>query len=1027
MERKLLSILLAAVLVIPAAAQEQDRKNSYGGRIEWFESLVADDEGGVKGTVVNRSGRLPVAEAVMELYRGDRLVAKGYSGEDGYFIFDHLPNGDYRLSVAAPGFMGTEVNVKVEGFVKDLIFVSLVSNSMVPDFDESSFVEFDMEDSGYDDAPSLLYGNDVYSNIAGYGFSAIRFKNRGYASESQDVYLSGVRMNDALTGYTPWSLWSGLNEAMRSKETVMGTETYEYGFGGYNGVTNILATPSNVRKGWRFSALTNSALYRLRLMASYASGELDNGWSYAFNVSARLGGNDWVKGIYYRSFAYYAGVEKKFGDIHRLSLVAFASPGQRGAQNASTQEVYDLVGDNMYNSNWGYQNGKFRNARVRKTHEPVFILKYTATPLENLEASATVTYRTGKNGYTALDWYDTYDPRPDYYRNLPSYFWMPDSDYGRDSYDKYAWAQEAWLTNYNSTRHINWDRLYNVNMHNLGSDGFSRSKYIVEERRTDQNDININGSVKWRAKDWVTLTGGLNYRWNRTEYYKLADDLLGGDYYVNIDQFAERDFASDPAMIQNDLDYYMAHGEAQRLMQGDKYGYDYYANVRNASIWANASFEKGAFRGYAALEAGYSKFWRDGLVRKGLFAGLDENGNEIYSPATGKLLTSYDNYGNVISSKGRSEVADFFTYSAKIGASWFFTGGHRVYANAGYFNDAPTFNQSFISPRTRNTLVPNLTTTRTVSADLNYTYSNNGYDVRLTGFWTKIMDQTDMMSFYDDSQNSFTNFAMTGIDQRHMGIELGFKIPLVIQNLALQGVVSWGEYIYTSTPRMTQTIDNSASVIIDNQPVTYWKSHPIYKSTVADGVTTYEKDASGNYILDKEQKHYVPSTPQLAVNLGLKYRTNSYWFFELNGQFFANSYLDMNPLYRTMTAVAGPDNAMSAAAIEEHERTWFLNTDMQDNMGLSPQEIEYMAAQEKFDPVFLLNASVGKSWYIDRKYNFGFSLEVKNILNNTNVKTGGYEQTRLIDSKSMERYYRFDPKYFYMSGVNYMLNLYFRF
>ena len=134
MERKLLSILLAAVLVIPAAAQEQDRKNSYGGRIEWFESLVADDEGGVKGTVVNRSGRLPVAEDVMELYRGDRLVAKGYSGEDGYFIFDHLPNGDYRLSVAAPGFMGTEVNVKVEGFVKDLIFVSLVSNSMVPVF-----------------------------------------------------------------------------------------------------------------------------------------------------------------------------------------------------------------------------------------------------------------------------------------------------------------------------------------------------------------------------------------------------------------------------------------------------------------------------------------------------------------------------------------------------------------------------------------------------------------------------------------------------------------------------------------------------------------------------------------------------------------------------------------------------------------------------------------------------------------------------------------------------------------------------
>jgi hypothetical protein len=226
---------------------------------------------------------------------------------------------------------------------------------------------------------------------------------------------------------------------------------------------------------------------------------------------------------------------------------------------------------------------------------------------------------------------------------------------------------------------------------------------------------------------------------------------------------------------------------------------------------------------------------------------------------------------------------------------------------------------------------------------------------------------------------------------------------------------------------MTQTVDNSADIIIDNQPVTYWRSNPVYKKTVVDGITMYETDANGNYIVEKEQKHYVPSTPQLAIDLGLKYRTNSYWFFEVNGQFFANSYLDMNPLYRTMTAVAGPNNTMTAAAMEEHGRTWFLSESMKDQMGLAPEEIEYMAAQEKFDPAFLLNASIGKSWYIDRKYNFGFSLEVKNILNNRGVKTGGYEQTRLIDSESGERYYRFDPKYFYMCGVNYMLNLYFRF
>ena len=968
--------------------------------------------GGVKGTVVNRAGRAAVPQAEIVLSQNGQQVATAQADEEGRFLVEGLENGVYDMTVRANGYLDAHVNVTVEGYVKDLIFVGMVLEQVVAEVDDSNFAEFDMDDSGFEDSPSILFGsNDPYTNIASFGFSNIRFKNRGYTSESQEVYLSGIPMNDALTGYSPFSLWSGLNEATRSKETTVGNEVSDYGFGGYNGITNISAMPSSVRPGWRFSALTNSALYRLRLMATYASGELDNGWSYAFNVSARIGGNDWVKGVYYRNFAYYAGIEKKFGDMHKLSLVTFAAPGQRGAQNASTQEVYDMMGDNMYNSNWGYQNGKVRNARVRKTFEPVTILKYTAKPTDNLEASATVLWRTGKNGYTAMDWYDAADPRPDYYRNLPSYYWMDDPDYGRRNEEKAAWAYDAWTQDYPEYTHLNWDRLYNVNYNNFDADGLRRAKYVIEERRVDQNDVNVGANVKWDATKWFTLTGGLNYRWNQTEYYKKLDDLLGGDYYINIDSFAERDFASNPAMVQNDLDYYFSHNNtAQTLKVGDKYGYDYYANVRKAGLWANGSFDFGAFKANVALQAGYETFWREGLVRKGLFPGLREDGTDYI--VDGKNLTTYEKVNGElvpITSKGKSAVSDFFTYSAKAGLQYHFGGGHRVYANAGYFNDAPTFSQSFISPRTRNSLVPNLETMKTLSTDINYQYSNNGYNVRVTGFWTTIKDQTDMMSFYDDTQNSFTNFAMSGIDQRHMGIELGFKVPLPVQGLSVEGALSWGEYIYTSTPRMTQTVDNSAEVIVENALVPYWASHTVYKKDdfgnylKNDGTIWTAEDDILDAAVDKVQKHYVPSTPQFAADLGLNYRTNSYWFFEIDAQYFANSYLDMNPLYRTDLAVAGPDKIAT------------------------PTEIEYMSAQEKFKPAFLLNASVGKSWYIDRKYNFGFSLNIQNITNNKNVKTGGYEQTRLIDSESMERYYRFDSKYFYMQGLNYMLNLYFRF
>ena len=955
-------------------------------------------EGGIKATVVSRVGRTPIAGANVELKKGGVKMQELRTGNDGKFFFQDLANDNYSLIVAAPGYTETQVNVTVEkGLVRDLIFVTLVPASQINEVDDSSFGEFDLDDSGYTDTPTILFAsNDVFTNVAGYGFSAVRYKNRGYNSESQEVYLAGVPMNDAITGYSPYSLWSGLNEAMRSKESTIGLDPAQFSAGGYNGVTNISAMPSDVRPGLRMSVLSNSAMYRFRFMVNYASGVLDNGWSYAINASARIGGNDWIEGVFYRNFALYAGAEKRIGDEHRIALIAFATPGERGAQNASTQEVYDLMKDNMYNSNWGYQNGKVRNARVRKTFEPVIALRYLYTPSDSFEASATLLYRTGFNGYTALDWYDAPDPRPDYYRNLPSYFFMDDSEYNRSNVIKYGEALEMWRPGVASNanyQHINWDRLYNVNYNS--PDG--RSKYAQEQRHVDQNDINLSGSIKWNLTELFTVTAGINGKINRTRNYKKIADLLGGQYYLNVDQFAERDFASNAALIQNDLDYFLEHGEAEKIGLGDSYGYDYLAQIRRANLWGNGTFNKGNLSVTLSAALGYEGFWREGLVRKGLFAGLDDDGKEIFY--NGVLLTSYDSKGNVISSKGKSEVSNFLTGSAKLLASYTLSGGHRFSASFGYFSDAPTFNQAFVSARTRNSLVDGLCNSKTVSGDLSYQLSTGGYNLRATAYYTKIMDQTDVMSFYDDSQQSFTNFAMTGIDQRHVGIEFGAKMPLFVSGLTASAVLSLGEFVYTSNPHMIQTVDNSAEIIRD-ETLPYWQSNPVFKKN-SDGSYAYEED--GSPIVEKTRKHYVPSTPQLAGELALNYRTNSYWFFELNGQYFAKSWLDMNPLYRTQFAVSGPDGVAT------------------------PEEIEYMTTQECFNPCFLLNASAGKSWYIQRKYNIGFSFEVKNILNNRDVRTGGYEQTRLISTSSKESYKKFDSKYFYMPGINYMLNIYFRF
>ena len=102
-------------------------------------------------------------------------------------------------------------------------------------------------------------------------------------------------------------------------------------------------------------------------------------------------------------------------------------------------------------------------------------------------------------------------------------------------------------------------------------------------------------------------------------------------------------------------------------------------------------------------------------------------------------------------------------------------------------------------------------------------------------------------------------------------------------------------------------------------------------------------------------------------------------------------------------------------------------------------------AQEDLGHAYTLAASVGKNWYIKRKYTIGFSAEVKNLLNNKGFRTGGYEQMRMrkvrgygykqgdggklvySSNPSTTYYTRFDSKYFYMLGTTCFVNVYFRF
>ena len=929
-----------------------------------FTSYAQD--GGIRGKVVSRNGRVALSNVRVKI---ESLGLTVMTDKDGNFVIENLPKGDYTLSFATPEFEPLDLMVRVDNRnVKDLRQVIIVPTGPAGGvLDDAIFAEFDNDSSSSDTQAlpsSLSSSKDLFNNIASYRFSEMRFNVRGYDSQYSDIYLNGIRFNDAMTGYGPWSLWSGLNDATRNQENYTGLEAADFGIGGIGGMTNVNARASQMRKGFRVSVSNGNQMYRFRAMVSYGSGQLDNGWSYAFSVGTRQGGNGYVDGVYYNSYSYFASVEKLFGDNHRLGLTLMASPSERGAQQASTDEAYRLFGNNYYNPNVGYQAGKLRNSRVRNTHEPIVMLNYTWDMSENTRLNAATALRFGKNGYSALTWNGGADPRGDYYRYMPSsdgtqivpgittdqtiYFYLQDAIMAAGVWDGMLDYDDFFHKN----QYIDTDPVLSKLMGNQ-----YRSNYMIEERHTDQLDYNLAVNVQHNMRHNMRIVGGANLRVNRTNYYSEVKDLLGGDYWYDIDKFAERDMASTEA-YQNDLDYYWATGHARIARVGDKYGYYYRAHLLETNAWANYTWGIGGFSLGVAGSVGYSQMYREGMWRKGLFPN---------------------------NSKGDSKKLDYLTYEGKLSLGYKFSGAHSLEANAVYLQQAPKFATAFVSPRTRNTTTPGLKAEKVFGVDLTYNLNLPYIKARLSGYYTTITDQSKVISFYDDTRSSFTNFAMSGIDKRYYGVELGLSVP-VWNGLSVVGALSWGDYTYTSNPNFVQTVDNVDKIVLKDK--VNW-----------DG-------------------YHVESSPQLAFNIGLDYRGPRNWFAGVNFNYYDNIYLSMNPMYRTATAIKYYTNVLTSNTATNAQKASALSS------------IKTLRKQEKFDSAYTLSANIGKNWYIHRVYMLGFSLEVKNILNDQDIRTGGYEQMRMskVRGEGGEQIYgRFPSKYFYLFGTTYYLNVYFRF
>lgn len=775
---------------------------------------------------------------------------------------------------------------------------------------------------------TVVVQHDVFLRRAGFQLSQAYFKVRGYDNWQQQKYINGVAFNSQLRGTFNYSSIGALNDITRNGDIANYTAPAVFTFGALGGAENISMRAGDFARGGKTTVSLTNRNYYSRAMLTYSTGLMSNGWAFTFSAGARYADKGNVEGTFYRNLAYAFLAEKRW-EKASLSLTTFGSPVSRGQSMGAMQEVYDLVGDNQYNPNWGYQNGKIRNSRVVTAFDPTTILSFRWDISPKVRWDNGIAFHYAYDGRTALNWYKAADPRPDYYRYLPSYF------------EGEALSEEIaalWRNDVSSTTQVDWDKLYAAN-YAAKMSGDGAAQYMVEERRSDLYETSFNSTINAELSRYQRLTAGIGLRSTISRNFKTVKDLLGADYVLDIDKFSERDFGNNSLAVDNDM-----NRPNRKVYEKGIFGYNYNMNIRSANAWVINKYNYKHWDAYYGFKYTYTAFQREGKMKNGRYP------NNSY---------------------GKGAIHEFNDIMLKAGLTYKITGSHILSANMSYGSEAPLPYNSYISPRITDK-ASDLVSGRVLSADLSYSVSVPGFRGRVSVYQTNLYDQMKRTSYYHDGYATYINHELRGLDITYRGVELGATAKLNSQwSIDFAGTI--GQAYYANNPMGTINYENG----------------------LVDGVTerVYMKNL------------HVGGTPQSAATLGLRYFIN-YWFLGANLNYYGRNFVDVSPLRRLASTYASVD-------------------------GGSPEEVAVyrsLTTQEEFDDQMTVDLSVGKIFYLKNRKSINMNFALNNILNNRNVRTGGFEQGRVpTDLTNTARLNSFKSKYFYMQGINCFLNVSYNF
>lgn len=923
--------------------------------------VFAQSATGVSGKIVDSKTQKPLVNVVVSL---QNTTLFQLSDADGRFALENTPTGNQFIQVKSSGYRDQLIQVEViAGKITDLGVVSFQEDQTVEQqLALVTITESDLGDdnSGSESTSGLLQASrDVFQQAAAFNWGQARFRIRGLDNEYSTTMINGVSMNKIYDGRPQWSNWGGLNDATRNQEFTMGSAPSDYTFGGILGTQEINTRASSYRKGSRISFSGTNTNYSWRSMATHASGMNKKGWAFVVSASRRWAEEGYFEGTNYAANSIFASVEKKINERHSINFTSIYAQNKRGKSSPNTAEVTRLKGIE-YNSFWGWQEGEKRNSRYKEIEEPINMLSHFWKISDKTNLHTNLSYQTGFIGNSRLDFQLANNPDPTYYKNLPSYYLNDPSysvpTYGPDNVTIIGYTNPtaaAAAANFIGDGQLNWRNLYYTNQI---INGGQRSAYVLYEDRVQDNQWSGSSYLNSSIANNIVLNAGVSFRKLKSNNFQKLIDLLGGSYFNDIDPF----FIGNAG--QSDL-----NNPDRQVREGDAYGYNYTLNALTFDGFTQFKFTYKKVDFYLGQTFSRTEYQREGNYKNGIYAN-----------------TSF----------GKSATTTFENFGFKGGLTYKLSGKQFFDFNTVFMTKAPNLRNTFSNARLNNNITPNLNSESIMGADLSYIIKAPKFKARVTGFFNRISNATQISFFYgegifdagedgDTDTDSFISEIVTGINKKHIGAELGFEYQIT-STIKATGSASYGQYTYDNNPNLK---------VNDDALATSANPNPVF-----DFGKAYLK----NYRL--------PGMPQQAYSVGLEYRDPKFWWIGANVNYLDDNYLSISNILRTENFVTDANGLGFEGATEESVRR--------------------LLKQEKFDPTTLVNLVGGKSWKVGDQ-TFGFFASLNNVFD-FRYKTGGFEQSRKatfpdFQSDNANGTPSFGPKYFYGYGRTYFLNLYINF